>query len=394
MVFGYADLAPILITLIKYTLFAFGRFNIIPQDSHVFLTLNPVVSNSSWANITNYIASNMLMSDIYTTERANETEYEEDDSRMIGLTNTTVIRWVNNHILLSNLIGMFGLFAIFTLGYLLVFFLFPRRLKISFWNYFIRLCILSYYTLTNLSILYMFSDSTNSAMYFIAGTLLFFNTICLPIYSYIAIKMKRNHLTDVLIRDRIGCMYLQYIPTCYYFTTIILVKQALYSMSFVFGHVQLISRPVAISIQALINSCFFASLLYYKPYIEQRHQMQSVSITVVKYFILITSAILYARESEREFSYLIILLNGVIFLINLIIFIVPYLPFMKWKIKQKIKNKMCNKDSVTLSSSNINSYQANSSLPRWVITDYIYNTSSSRELKEIELRGIQDREST
>ena len=189
MVFILSDLLPIIITIAKYMIFASGRFNMIPQDAYVFLTLNPVRANNTWlGNVTNYISSNMLMSDVYASNpQLNETE-PVPGGIINNIQNTTVIHWVNSHILLSNLIGMFGLFAIFTIGYLVFFFFCPRRLKMSFWNYFIRLCLLSYYTLTNLSFLYMFSDSNNSAMYFISAAILFFNTICLPAYAYIAIK--------------------------------------------------------------------------------------------------------------------------------------------------------------------------------------------------------------
>ena len=157
MVFTLSDLVPIFITFAKYAILALGRFSLIPQDAFVFLTLNSVPANQSWiGDATNYVSSNMLMSDIYMnrdpTSHINITEDVVIDNNSTKQY-TQVVKWVSSHMLLSNLMGMFGLFALFTISYIVVFFFWPRRLKISFWNYFIRLCLLSYYTLTNLSIL-------------------------------------------------------------------------------------------------------------------------------------------------------------------------------------------------------------------------------------------------
>ena len=373
MVFTIYDLFPIFITCFKYIILALGRFNVIPQDAFVFLTLNLIPYNQSWiGNATNYLSSNMLMSDIYTKKQLiNESVISNDNTTKPYI---VVYRWVNSHMLLTNLIGMFGLFAFFTLGYLAFFFFFPRRLKISFWNYFVRLCLLSYYTLTNLSILFMFSDSENAAMYFICACLLFFNTLCLPIYTYVAIKQRKQNLTDAVVRDKIGCIYLQYIPSCQFFTTFLLVKQGLYSLTFVIGHVELIERHISLTVQAIINTVFFIVLVKYKPFIEYRHQIQSVAISVVKYLILITSAILYAFEEEREYSFLIIMLNGVILAINLVIFLRPYLPSINRKIKKEVVNsKRCWRPRNILETLELRKDEqiANSELPNWVVADFM-----------------------
>ena len=383
MVFSIYDLFPIFITCFKYIILALGRFNVIPQDAFVFLTLNLIPYNRSWiGNATNYLSSNMLMSDIYTKRSlVNESRILNNNTMSPSI---VVYRWVNSHMLLTNLIGMFGLFALFTLGYLVFFFFFPRRLKISFWNYFIRLTLLSYYTLTNLSILYMFSDSENNAMYFICACLLFFNTLCLPLYTYIAIKQRKLNLTDAHVRNKIGCLYLQFIPSCQFFTTFLLVKQALYSLTFVIGHVELVQRYVSLIVQGIINTVFFVVLLRYKPFIEHRHQIQSIAISIVKYLILITSAILYTIEEEQEYSFLIILLHGIIFAINLAVFIMPYIPFLNRKVKKEILvGRRCWKPLNIMESLELRRHdqQLNSELPNWVITDFMKQSYSKRRIK-------------
>ena len=385
MVFEAYDLYPIFITCSKYLILAIGRFNVIPQDTFVFLTFNTAKGNVTWVGeLTNYFTSNMFMSNIY----ASSVNVLENSTVLVESKNSTdpghvVYKWVSSHLLLSNLMAMFGLFAIFTLGYLTMFFLCANRLKISFWNYFIRLCLLSYYTLTNLSILYMFSDSTNVAMYFICSALLFFNTLCLPIYTYVAVKQRYSQLTDITIRDRIGCIYLQYMPGCYYFTTFLLIKQALYSLVFVLGHVELVHRVVTISVQGIINTMYFIILLWYRPFLENRHHIQSIAVTCIKYLILLTTIFLYAYEQERQYSYMVILLNGLIFVINFVIFVIPYLPFMKKKIKEKIDQKKCWNRHRQMEAFHLYKYKDKSGLPAWVIAQYIQD--NYYEDKEIEM---------
>ena len=68
MVFEAYDLYPIFITCSKYLILAIGRFNVIPQDTFVFLTFNTAKGNVTWVGeLTNYFTSNMFMSNIYAS---------------------------------------------------------------------------------------------------------------------------------------------------------------------------------------------------------------------------------------------------------------------------------------------------------------------------------------
>ena len=110
-------------------------------------------------------------------------------------------------------------------------FTFCRKHKtgISYHNYFIRIMLLSYYSLTNMSMIYLISGNGSPPFYLLSVAILFFNSFCLPIYCLTILIKNKNKLEKKVIKENYGCIYLQYTKDASFFILIILLKQLMYS---------------------------------------------------------------------------------------------------------------------------------------------------------------------
>tara|TARA_Y100000389_G_scaffold94654_1_gene91293 strand:- start:10282 stop:11451 length:1170 start_codon:yes stop_codon:yes gene_type:complete len=379
------DIMPFVVSAIKYVVLVVGGFNILPNDGLVFISSNQqaqgkFVPHNVFKSICSLLGNMFYTVDKYSTHFiANRT-----DSRILltnkrNLINSEIqfpisqtMTWIHNNIFLVNMSCILILVASLTIIYFSVQLCRKEQSGISYINYVIRVLLVSYYSLTNMALIYIVGSRQSAALSVMAIAVLFFNTLCLPLFCINAIRKYKNSLNERKTIEDYGCIYSQYKTGFAYLSSILLFKQFFYSIIYVLSHFELINWIACMCIQAVINVLFILFISKFKPFTKKIHQIQAISISCLKIVIVIICGILYGKNMNlgivTQFFY------SLIIFINMLCFTLPFIPcYKKWQQRLAEKHRQMSVDS----------FVRRSSLPEWVVEEYVQN--------QYELTSIQKR---
>jgi hypothetical protein len=347
---------PFFTTIFKYLFFSVGVFNHLPNDSLVFISSNAqaenMKTNSAWDHFVQSLGNT------FYTPGQNTTSIDEiKDAAMT---------WFHDNSFLINMACVFGLIAGLTTMYFCFAFCHRKNTGISYHNYFIRIMLLSYYSLTNMAMIYLISGDGSSAFYLLSVAILFFNSLCLPLYCAMILRKNKNELSNQEVMEDYGCIYLQYNRDCYYFLLIVLVKQFLYSVVFIVSHFTHLHKVACLSIQGIVNIVFVGLILYLKPFRRRLYLYQAIMISVLKLVTVGISAVMYAKSSDL--TGFLQGLYGLIILSNVLVCIIPLFPWYKRKVQeyQEIQRQQ-----------SMDEYLDRTGLPEWVVREYLRGTTTT-----------------
>ena len=341
---------PFFITIFKYLLLCMGAFSHLSNDGLVFISSSIQTEQVKSKNTWDYILKSMGNT-FYTTPN-NITQIKEIRNKAVS--------WVHENSFMINIACVLTLIAGLTLIYFGFTFCKKTKTGISYHNYFIRIMLLSYYSLTNMSMIYLITGDGSPPFYLLSVAILFFNSFCLPIYCLTILVKNKNKLENREIKENYGCIYLQYKKESSFFILIILFKQLMYSLVFIISHFTNLHKIACLSIQGIVNLIFLGLICYYKPFKKSLYFYQAIIITVIKLIIVSISTIIFAISSNLDL--ILQILYSIIIICNFSVFILPLLPWYKQKVKQY--EEMHRNES-------IDEYIDNTGLQEWVVREYL-----------------------
>lgn len=355
---------PFIITIFKYLFMCIGAFSHLSNDSLIFISTNIQTENIPQITLWDNFIKN-LGNMFYTPPIKHSKYIEKNNTRFLVEKNTSKIEkevstWLSQNTFMINMGCVLSLIAGLTLIYFCFTFCKKEKTGISYHNYFIRIMMLSYYSLTNMAMIYLITSGGSPPFYMLSVAILFFNSVCLPLYCFSILRKNRNKMADAIVKENYGCIYLPYKRQCYYFSLVIMLKQFLYSVVFIISHFTALHKIICLAIQGGVNLCFLLLVIFYKPFTKRIYLYQAVIISVIKIITVIISSIMFAMTLNLNY-----VLNGLyisIILSNVLIYGLPLLPWYKKKMKEYTEKQQ---------TQSIDAYVDNTGVQEWVVREYL-----------------------
>jgi hypothetical protein len=359
------DVAPLAVSYAKYVLLIVGSFNILPNDGLVFISSNQQSQTTGIPDNVFKTVCALLGNAFYTWSPP--VEPVPGPRRLNGSATgpgpggaTDPVQWVQDHLFMLNMGCLLFLVGVLTSLYFCCQFCRKSQPGISYRNYIIRTMLVSYYSLTNMALLYLLGPRESLALAMMAVAVLFFNTLCLPLYCVDVLRRHREHLnTRRTLRDY-GCIYQQYHGSMAYFGVAGLLKQLVYSLVFVLSHVRALTWVAGLVAQAVVNVLFVAVLLRLTPFNKRLYQIQALLTCGVKLVILVTAGIVGGHDTRL--GAIVQSLYASIFAINAACFLLPFLPCYKVYLRRTEELERRRSVDAVVESSTI---------PAWAVEDYV-----------------------
>lgn len=341
---------PFFTTIFKYLLLCIGAFSHVSNDGLVFISSSIQAEQIKPSNTWDFFVHS-VGNTFYTTP---------NNMTSINHIKNEAVLWLNENSFMINMACIFTLIAGLTLIYFGFNFCKKNKTGISYHNYFIRIMLLSYYSLTNMSMIYLINTDGSPPFYLLSVVILFFNSFCLPIYCLMILIKNRNRLQNREVKENYGCIYLQYKSDASFFILVILLKQLMYSIVFIMSHFTYIHKVACLSIQGSVNLLFLTLIIYYNPFKKSLYFYQAVLITILKLATVTVSIIIFSISTDLDI--ILQILYGVIIFCNISVFLLPLLPWYKEKVRQYEEIQR---------NQSIDAFVDNSGLQEWVVREYL-----------------------
>ena len=332
------NIVTVIISVAKYVVFTRGEFSSVSYNSLVFLTMNSARLEQTLGDAICATASNFFVSH-------NPDSSEEE----------AWYRWLGQNILVVDISCIMTVYAMFVIVFLVSRFYYKSS-TISLWDYFIRLSMLSYYSLTYVSLYHLTHTLSDVGLSMVAIIVLFFNTICLPIYIYVIVNGNRSKFRDRRFQYEYGSMYLEYKPECATFSVLLLLKQLVYAvLSVLLTHSQF-EISLALGCQGFVNLIYAGTLWYYKPFRRTVNLIQAYVIVGIKFMIIILLGINLIPATT--------ILNIVAFALNMCIYLSNFVAFIAIHLQIRSNKKQDRTEELIKIHQRLE-------LPFWVVEEYM-----------------------
>ena len=377
--FCVEDLAPLVVSLLKYPLFILGRFNLLSNDGLGFISSNQQVQSAQLPSNAFNVFCSLVANTFYVwnpnTDTRNRYLLEKD---MVASNSTTIglaTLWIQQNVFLVNMSCVIFLVGLLTLVYFGVQLCKHDNMNVSYLNNVIRIMLVSYYSLTNMALIYLIGVRDSSALTVMAIAVLFFATICIPLYCINILRKHSNNLHVNKIRKDFGCLYLQYKQGYAYFTLILLFKQCMYSIVFVLSHFNMLHWIGCLLIQAVLNISFIVSIMYISPFVKKLHQLQALITSGLKIVIIIVGGIVKTRSVSVSSGTIIQILYGSIICVNIICFAIPYMSSCNLRLQHHKASDTGMREKEKEKEKEVAEYVTKGTVPKWAVLEYIRSSS-------------------
>lgn len=344
----YWNILTILSSIGKYMLCLFGEFSSVSYNSMIFISMNSIQLKSDIGDVICATSSNFFLATMNSNKWYN---------------------WIGDNILIVDISCIMTVYAVFITTFIIVK-LRHEHLQISLWNYFMKLSMLSYYTLTYVSLHHLLENARHISLSMVAIMVLFFNTFCLPVYIYVVLNSNKSCLKNAAFQRMYGSIYMEYKEDHHIFTCILLVKQFIYAVLFALMSSKIISILVSLTAQLFVNTIYACLLIKNRPFKRHFYMKQAFMVVAIKYLIILS---LYMHQffELNAFMWFAYGANMLIYVTNIVTFVIVLI-YVKKKLQ---RNRLLELQEI----------QKKSNLPFWVIQDYM----KDKEIPEHIISTIQ-----
>lgn len=252
--------------------------------------------------------------------------------------------------------------------------LLKKRNNFSFTNNLLKIILVTYCSLSTLTINYLIYYNVQDLESFIISityTILFI--IGVPIFIVYKLESNKLLLNVDYFEHQYNCIYYIYKYSKYRFTYFLFAKNIIYSI------VVSIHHPIIQnSLLLLINVVYFFYTLKYDPYDTFRYKVQSYISSVSTIIIICLNYIILMNQSNTDIiSFTMILVHCV----TIIMYSTPMILLLLIKIREKITNNKVDPRYIDIISNyKFNNEEINitcnlditkGTLPKWVKRDYV-----------------------
>lgn len=331
------NILTVIVSGAKYVIFTRGEFSSVSYNSLVFLTMNSGRLENRLGDAICATASNFFVS--HSQGRSGEAWYQ----------------WLGENILVVNISCIMTVYAVFVIIFITSRFYY-KSATISLWDYFIRLSMLSYYSLTYVSLYHLAHSIFDIGLSMVAIIVLFFNTLCFPLYIYVTVNGNRSKFRDRRFQYEYGSMYLEYKPECATFSSLLLFKQLVYAVLSVFLVHSRFEISIALGCQCLVNFMYAGTLWYLKPFKRNVHLIQAYVVVGIKFSIILVLAINLVPASMP--------LNITAFALNTCIYIANFLAYITVSLQIRTNKEQDRTEALMEIHQRLD-------LPFWVVKEYM-----------------------
>lgn len=330
----YWNILTILSSVGKYVLCLFGDFSSVSYNSMIFVSMNSIQLESDIGDVICATSSNFFLANMNSNKWYN---------------------WIGDNILIVDISCIMTVYAVFITTFIIVK-LRHKNLKFSLWNYFMKLSMLSYYTLTYVSLHHLLENAGHVSLTMVAIMVLFFNTFCLPAYIYVVLKSNKTCLKNAAFQRMYGSVYMEYKAEHYIFTCVLLVKQFIYAVLFALMSSKIISILTSLTAQFLVNTIYSCLLIKNHPFKLHFYMMQAFMVVAIKYLIIVSlyMHIFFELDVFMWFSYGA---NMLIYVTNIVTFVIVLIYVKKNLQRDRLLE--------------LQKIQKKTNLPFWVVQDYM-----------------------